>query len=275
MKNTWQYISKKYIEYCFLPNSLYNKTNSQLFSFVSSLLKKNKKLKILDLGCGPGNTILYFWKKLRDGYFVGVDKEKNFIEFAKKLSKREGIKAKFYLMSAENFLSKTKERFDLIISNSALWHMDLPKIFKSLSKIMKPNAIFAFNLAPHAVGEKIKFNVELCFDNILKEKSKELEARYIPHAFSKGIDKKVVVALLPKNLKIIKYKKIKIIQTKKEFLYFFDEIIIPRTWKKRFPSWKKEKATKLLKETIREVFDKINQKNKIIWRWHFYAIKNV
>lgn len=92
-------------------------------------LPKDKNFQILDLGCGTGH-FLYFLEK--EGYknYYGVDDSEDQIKFCK-----EKITKKVELSDAFKFLELKKEKFDLIITNDFLEHIQKQRLFKLLSLI--------------------------------------------------------------------------------------------------------------------------------------------
>lgn len=273
-RNVWSGITSGYIRYCFKRGSLYYKLNRELFFFVFPFIKHTKQVRelaILDLGCGPGNTIYFFGKKIKKAKFVGVDKEKGFIDFAKFFLKNKGINVGLYCKTAENFLKSCKEKFDLVTANSCLWHMNTEQVFRHIKRILKEGGVFAFNLAPHVIGEKMKYNAEKALDLISLREAKKMNIPYKFHSLQKEI--KIGELCAKNNLKIVKQKKIKIIQNKSDFFEFFNKLIILRTWKKRYPNLGKSKAINLLKKNVKEVYKKINENGKVLWLWEFYVVK--
>ena len=101
-----------------------------LNKFYSKLLPKNKKIKILDLGCGDGNFI-YFLNTLKYKNVTGIDNDKNLIKLAKNnLLKTNTIQ----LADVKKYLNK-KNYFDLIILKDVIEHFDKSEIILITKKI--------------------------------------------------------------------------------------------------------------------------------------------
>lgn len=109
---------------------------------------KDKPLKILDLGCGPG---LYAEKLAEKGHEVsGVDFSKNSIEFAKAQAKEKDLNIK-YINS--NYLTlDLDEDFDLILLIYTDFGVLLPKernqLLLKVTKLLKQNGLFIFDVLP-------------------------------------------------------------------------------------------------------------------------------
>ncbi len=157
--------------------NIYNNESSHFYylgyqSLIINLLKKylteNKKIKILDVGCGTG----YLTKQLEQfGEVVGVDSSPKALRYATK----RGInvtKASIQKLPFKN------SSFDLIVSIDVLYHKSIKNDYQALKeiyRILKPNGLFliklpAFNilygnhdLMVHAKKRYNKKDLELLF----------------------------------------------------------------------------------------------------------------
>ena len=111
--------------------------------FKRNFSKKKKKLKILDLGCGSGSSMMLLDEKnicvdLVDASSTAIDKAK------KKYSKLPNVS--FYNMSFEDFLKKKENHYDLIIDSTSLQHIEnlknLSQVYRMIYKNLKKNGIF-------------------------------------------------------------------------------------------------------------------------------------
>ncbi|MFX0106264.1 MAG: methyltransferase domain-containing protein [Candidatus Hodarchaeota archaeon] len=101
--------------------------------------EKNKKIDVIDLGCGTGTLSLKIKKLFPNAQITCMDMTKNMLELAKiKLSEYENIE---YIL--ENFYTfNFNKKYDLAISSLALHHLLTPedkkkfyqKIFNSLKE---------------------------------------------------------------------------------------------------------------------------------------------
>lgn len=105
-----------------------------------------KKLKsLLDVGCGTGSHALILSKH---GYSVtGIDVSKAMIEKARKKSKKQNIKADFFVQDMRNI--KLNRKFDCAICmfggfDYILTYEDLVDVFSGLKKHLNKDGLFIF-----------------------------------------------------------------------------------------------------------------------------------
>ncbi|MFH1826983.1 MAG: class I SAM-dependent methyltransferase [bacterium] len=107
---------------------------------VASLQQYKKSGKILDVGCSSGILL----KLLQDlGYEVfGIEPNyKAYLEAKKKLGGR------IYKGKIEEYIIKNKSKFDIIIYNHVLEHVNNPrKELKLAGEVLKKNGLFVFGL---------------------------------------------------------------------------------------------------------------------------------
>ena len=96
-------------------------------------LPKNKRAKILDVGCGTGH-FLYFLKNSGYKSYFGIDLSEEAINYCrkKKLGSKNLINAE-----AKSYLKKTQTKFDVIIMNDVIEHIPKTKIVPLLNLIKK------------------------------------------------------------------------------------------------------------------------------------------
>lgn len=108
---------------------------SELHGILDSHLSENSSL--LELGCGPGNDIVY----LKEKYNVtGSDLSDEFLKRCK--NRFPGLS--FLKLDAVSI--KSKEKFDCLFSNKVLHHLTFEKLeesFKRQQKVIKPGGFFA------------------------------------------------------------------------------------------------------------------------------------
>jgi tRNA (uracil-5-)-methyltransferase TRM9 len=102
-KQVWNRIAKPWSEYR-------QKTLEEVINFL-----KDKKGKVLDLGCGSGRNMI----KQEGIEFYGVDFSESMIQLAKQNAQKNGINAKFKLSEA-NKLDYDSEFFDYALFISTL-----------------------------------------------------------------------------------------------------------------------------------------------------------
>jgi len=84
--------------------------------------------RVLDVGCGPGTNARHFG----NSEYLGIDMNEQYIESAKR---RYGDR--FVAADAAEFVAKPSERFDFILVNSFLHHIDTPTTRRILSNLAR------------------------------------------------------------------------------------------------------------------------------------------
>lgn len=120
----------------------YKILHEKVISEINSFSKGNKKIKILDAGCGTGGLLL---KLQNSGYqnIQGFDFNDDAVAF----SKSRGLNVQ--KLDITNFQGVFgKESFDVIVSDDVLYQFDddvIEKTISSIVEILKPNGIFITN----------------------------------------------------------------------------------------------------------------------------------
>lgn len=93
--------------------------------------------KVLDYCCGNGDNAILVAKC--GGQSIGIDISDLSIDNSRKTAKQEGVEksASFLVMDAED-LKFPENHFDIIICAGVLHHLDLPKAFSELVRVLKP-----------------------------------------------------------------------------------------------------------------------------------------
>jgi ubiquinone/menaquinone biosynthesis C-methylase UbiE len=100
----------------------------------AKLLKKNKKSRILDLGCGAGRHHVYMAKQ---GFEVhGVDISKVGLNLTKKRLKRHRL-AGHLIKSDMKMLPYTNSCFDAVICLHTIYHQKLEEIQETISEVQR------------------------------------------------------------------------------------------------------------------------------------------
>lgn len=146
-----------------------NNVDSYIWRLKSHILDKyinpNKKLRILDYGCGEGSNLEYFLKNYQYDCY-GVDTSVNAVNVCKKKKLKNIILIKSNVEKNDDFFNK---KFDLIISINTLYYLnkyDLQKRLKSFENVLKPNGYVFFTM----VSVKSKFFTK-CSNKIISEDS--------------------------------------------------------------------------------------------------------
>ncbi|MEZ0535646.1 class I SAM-dependent methyltransferase [Caldicellulosiruptoraceae bacterium PP1] len=140
MLNKYNKLAKYYYEY----TSIFN-NNKLMYKIINKTLQQinNKKLKILDVGCGTGEVTQKIFKR---GFhkITGIDKSFSMIEIARKRNR----KIKF--IRIDFFKFSTRKKFDVIIvTTDVINHINKQKIndfFKKCYRLLKYNGIIIFDI---------------------------------------------------------------------------------------------------------------------------------
>ncbi len=116
---------------------------------IQGRLKSKKKLKLLDLGCGGGILLESLAKSeiaKNIEVFMGVDMSGKTLEIARGRAKEQGLPIEYKESSIEDFCSKEKEGFDIIIASEVIEHVDDPNaIIPEIAKLLNPEGLIFFS----------------------------------------------------------------------------------------------------------------------------------
>ncbi len=121
-----------------IAEGFYNLRQQPITPEVKRLAEKWKKGKLLDVGCGIGNSILPFAKNGFECF--GVDISTEMIRLAKRFSEKHGMKIN---LKEGDILSIDfqKNKFDYVISIAVLHHLDSEekrlKALKEIKRVLK------------------------------------------------------------------------------------------------------------------------------------------
>lgn len=94
-----------------------------------------KGKRLLDLGCGAGETSVYF--AMQGAKVTAVDISEGMIGVAKKLADRHGVKIDAKTMLAED-LKFEDNTFDFVFGNGVLHHTYRPAAYEEVHRVLKP-----------------------------------------------------------------------------------------------------------------------------------------
>jgi SAM-dependent methyltransferase len=85
--------------------------------------------RVLDVGCGPGTNTRHFRQV---DYYLGIDVNPRYVEYA-----RERYGRDFEVADVTTYQVAPSERFDFILINSLLHHLDTPAVRRLLSQLAR------------------------------------------------------------------------------------------------------------------------------------------
>jgi len=96
--------------------------------------------KIIDIGCGPGNSTQVLAKRFPNAYILGVDNSPNMIETAK----INFPNLDFKICDAGKDLSMLDNDFDVVFSNACIqWIPNHNQLLKNMMGLLKTGGILA------------------------------------------------------------------------------------------------------------------------------------
>jgi len=135
-----------------LIESIWNEAMNNNFSNIISLLDKNTKAMVLDVGCGDGKNTMQYKQKISCDIIVGIEGDKERIIEAK----RNGVN-KIVSAELEKTWSFPNASFDVVISNNVIEHIvNIDNFISEIHRILRPGGycvISTENLASwHNIG---------------------------------------------------------------------------------------------------------------------------
>lgn len=115
-------------------------------------IKKKSKASVLDLGCGWGETAIFFAK---EGYdVVASDISQKMLNILSELAKKEQVDISVVKASTDN-LPFEDNSFDFVYCNGVLHHVDIPLTLNEIKRVLKPSGK-AFFIEPLAYNPIIR-----------------------------------------------------------------------------------------------------------------------
>jgi 2-polyprenyl-3-methyl-5-hydroxy-6-metoxy-1,4-benzoquinol methylase len=173
------------------------------------LLKKivdaslDKSSKIIELGCGAGNYVIYFANK---GINVtGVDISSKAIDIAKSSAKEKGVSCNFFVCDVLNAMTELTDNYNFVYDWELLHHIfpeDRAKYINNVYRLLKPEGMYLsvfFSEVSSQFGGKGKYrktplNTVLYFSSeseilelvkpffkVLELKTVEIQGKHSPH----------------------------------------------------------------------------------------------
>lgn len=119
-----------------------NERTQPAIDLVNRITVKKPK-KIIDIGCGPGNSTKVLKDRFPNAYILGVDSSPNMIEKAKET--QENIE--FTICDIEKDIATLPNDFDIVFSNACIqWISNHHKLLKNLMGLLKKDGILAIQM---------------------------------------------------------------------------------------------------------------------------------
>ena len=128
-----------------------------------SRIKINEPNKIVDIGCGPGNSTSVLASRWKNADILGIDYSANMIKKA-----QESYPNMKWL---ECDISKweTNEKYDIIFSNAAIqWIFDHKRLFSKILRLLNKKGTLAFQIPQYdemAISKVIDEEYHILFPN--------------------------------------------------------------------------------------------------------------
>jgi trans-aconitate 2-methyltransferase len=105
-------------------------------------IEKENPARIIDIGCGPGNSTIQLKKRWPDAFILGIDSSTEMIDRAK----RDYPQLEWRVYDANNDLSPLG-KFDLVFSNAAIqWMPNHKELLKRFFGILNDNGVLAVQI---------------------------------------------------------------------------------------------------------------------------------
>lgn len=114
-----------------------NGTQTDAGSFLLQKLEVRPGMRVLDVGCGPGNITAHIAKLVgQNGTVFGIDPSRERVAFARD---RTAPNLSFYEGRAEDLSQFASSSLDIVYVNSTLhWVEDQPTAIKEFARVLKP-----------------------------------------------------------------------------------------------------------------------------------------
>ena len=110
------------------------------------LLGSPKGKRLLDLGCGGGQTSIFFAKQ--EAIVTGVDLSEKQIDFAGKLAKKKKTKVSFLQGDIEDLSQFEEGSFDLVNSSHTIHYLEnIERCFDEVYRVLKEGGKFVFSIS--------------------------------------------------------------------------------------------------------------------------------
>lgn len=99
--------------------------------------------RVLDIGCGPGNSTQVLYNRFPKAYILGIDNSQNMIDTAKSTYPN----LDFMLCDVKNGLTELSGSFDVVFSNACIqWIPDHPTLLRNMMALLAPGGVLAVQI---------------------------------------------------------------------------------------------------------------------------------
>lgn len=109
--------------------------------FIYNKILPIKGKRILDLGCGLGESSVYF--ALQGASCVAVDCSPGMVASTRKLAKRYGVDIETHVMDVQE-LKFSKDSFDVVYAANLLHHVKTMETLRGMHRMVKPGGVVCF-----------------------------------------------------------------------------------------------------------------------------------
>lgn len=125
------------------------------FKELVKYFKITKDMRVLDIGCGRGEMVLYTAKQGAKATGIDYSKEAIAIANSMRMKKKESLRSrmKFYLMDSKH-LAFDESSFDMVIMTDVIEHLydhELDSVFKEIKRVLKKDGILIIHTAPNKI----------------------------------------------------------------------------------------------------------------------------
>lgn len=118
----------------------FKKERTQPSTDLVNTIKLETPKRIIDIGCGPGNSTRALKNKYPEAEIIGADFSPNMIEKARK----ENPDMEFISFDASKDFEKLEDKFDIVFSNACIqWVPNHKKLLADMMNALNPNGVLA------------------------------------------------------------------------------------------------------------------------------------
>ena len=143
---------RAYQDFCH-SHTLYEDSSKGLVEFTAQLLadkhSDEHRFKVIDLGCGTGETMKHIVARLPVEHAWGIDASSAMLDVAKKECAESNVD---YICGSASQLSTLVEgEVDLVICNASFWLMNMPQVLAEVEKVLKKDGLMCFNIPGYLI----------------------------------------------------------------------------------------------------------------------------